>query len=144
VIPENPDSFYFDHEAKMKEIRARPTRKQIFGKVAESRVKGRDALTKLNKIVLGKQRLEKVNMYKGYTEEEIAEEKRLNEPEGFYNNMEELLNLPHQVVPFIHEGQLAFRDYVPAPVSCFYRFGLEDTSADIFVRIERFSQGSQS
>jgi hypothetical protein len=119
AVPEadNPDSFYFDHEAKMEEIRARPTRKQIFGKVALSRVKGRDALTKLNKMVLGKQRLEKINVYKGYTEEQIAEQKRLNEPEGFYNNLEELLNLPHQVVPFIHESQLAFRDYVPAPVS---------------------------
>ncbi|KAI4849627.1 hypothetical protein E4T44_03230 [Aureobasidium sp. EXF-8845] len=112
---EDPDSFYFDHEAKMEEIRARPTRKQIFGKVHLSRVEGRDALTKLNKMVLGKQRLEKINMYKGYTEEQIAEQKRLNEPEGFYNNLEELLNLPPQVVPFIHEGQLAFRDYVPAP-----------------------------
>jgi hypothetical protein len=117
-----PDSFYFDHEAKMEEIRARPSRKQIFGKVHLSRVEGRDALTKLNKMVLGKQRLEKTNIYKGYTEEQIAEQKRLNEPEGFYNNLEELLSLPHQVVPFIHEGQLAFRDYVPALVSCFYRF----------------------
>jgi hypothetical protein len=119
---ENPDSFYFDHEAKMEEIRARPTRKQIFGKVALSRVEGRDALTRLNKMVLGKQRLEKINMYKGYREEQIAEQKGLNEPEGFYNNLDELLNLPDRVVPFIHEGQLAFRDYVPAPVSCFHRF----------------------
>jgi len=27
------------------------------------------------------------------------------------------LNLPQRVVPLIHEQQLAFRDYAPAPVS---------------------------
>ena len=114
---EEADPFFFDREAKMAEIRARPTRKQIFGKVALSRVAGNDALTRLNKIVLGKDRLETVNLYKGYTEEEIAEEKRLNAQEGHYENLEELLNLPQRVVPLIHEQQLAFRDYAPAPVS---------------------------
>ncbi|KAG9841481.1 hypothetical protein KCU98_g8007, partial [Aureobasidium melanogenum] len=113
----NPDPLTFDHEAKMEEIRARPTRKQIFGKVALSRVAGNDALTKLNEIKLGKQRIDEVNIYKGYTEEEIEEEKRLNEQEGYYNTVEELLGLPQQVVPQIYEQQLAFRDY--APVSCF-------------------------
>jgi hypothetical protein len=117
---ETPDPFFFDHEAKMEEIRARPTRKEIFGKIAKSRIAGNDALTKLNKMKLGKQRLETVDMYKGYTEEEIEEEKRLNSQEGYYNNLEELLNLPQQVVPLIHEGQLAFRDYAPALVSCFF------------------------
>jgi hypothetical protein len=112
------DPFFFDHEAKMEEIRARPTRKKIFGKIAESRIAGNDALTRLNKIKLGKQRLGTFNMYKGYTEEQIAEEKRLNSQEGYYNTLEELLNLPQQVVPLIHEGQLAFRDYAPALVSC--------------------------
>jgi len=114
--PEDP-LWDFDHEAKMKEIRARPTRKQIFGKVALSRVAGNDALTRLNKIVLGKDRLKTINVYKGYTEEQIAEEKRLNAREGYYETMEELLNMPDRVVPFIHEGQLAFRDYTPATVS---------------------------
>ncbi|KAH0364087.1 hypothetical protein KCU65_g6985, partial [Aureobasidium melanogenum] len=109
----NPDPLTFDHEAKMEEIRARPTRKQIFGKVALSRVAGNDALTKLNEMKLGKQRIEHVNYYKGYTEEEIAEEKRLNEQEGYYNTVEELLGLPQQVVPQIYEQQLAFRDYAP-------------------------------
>lgn len=113
---EEPDPFFFDHEAKMEEIMARPTRKQIFGKVALSRVAGNDALTRLNKIVLGKDRLETVNLYKGYTEEEIEEEKRLNAQEGYYENLEELLNLPQRIVPLIHEQQLAFRDYAPAPV----------------------------
>ncbi|KAH0294110.1 hypothetical protein M436DRAFT_81808 [Aureobasidium namibiae CBS 147.97] len=112
---EEADPFSFDREAKMAEIRARPTCKQIFGKVALSRVAGNDALTRLNKIVLGKDRLETVNLYKGYTEEEIAEEKRLNAQEGHYENLEELLNLPQRVVPLIHEQQLAFRDYAPAP-----------------------------
>jgi hypothetical protein len=112
------DPFFFDHEAKMEEIRARPTRKKIFGKIAESRIAGNDALTRLNKIKLGNQRLGTFNMYKGYTEEQIAEEKRLNSQEGYYNTLEELLNLPQQVVPLIHEGQLAFRDYAPALVSC--------------------------
>lgn len=114
---EEPDPFFFDREAKMEEIRARPTRKQIFGKVALSRVAGNDALSRMNQIVLGKDRLETVNLYKGYTEEEIEEEKRLNAQEGYYENLEELLNLPQRVVPLIHEQQLAFRDYAPAPVS---------------------------
>ncbi|KAG9947128.1 hypothetical protein KCU85_g5989, partial [Aureobasidium melanogenum] len=109
----NPDPLTFDHEAKMEEIRARPTRKQIFGKVALSRVAGNDALTKLNEMKLGKQRIDHVDYYKGYTEEEIAEEKRLNEQEGYYNTVEELLGLPQQVVPQIYEQQLAFRDYAP-------------------------------
>ncbi|KAH0256489.1 hypothetical protein KCU91_g16893, partial [Aureobasidium melanogenum] len=109
----NPDPLTFDHEAKMEEIRARPTRKQIFGKVALSRVAGNDALTKLNEVKLGKQRIDEVNIYKGYTEEEIEEEKRLNEQEGYYNTVEELLGLPQQVVPQIYEQQLAFRDYAP-------------------------------
>ncbi|KAK6007681.1 hypothetical protein QM012_004495 [Aureobasidium pullulans] len=114
---EKPDSIFFDHEAKMAEIRARPTRKQIFGKVALSRIAGNDALTKLNQMKLGKQRIDEVNIYKGYTEEQIEEEKKLNEQEGHYNTVEELLGLPQQVVPQIYEQQLAFRDY--APVSCF-------------------------
>lgn len=114
---EEPDPFFFDRDAKMAEIRARPTRKEIFGKIALSRVAGNDALNRLNKIVLGKDRLETVDLYKGYTEEEIAEEKRLNAQEGYYENLEELLNLPQRVVPLIHEQQLAFRDYAPAPVS---------------------------
>lgn len=113
---QNPDSVFFDHEAKMEEIRARPTRKQIFGKVALSRVAGNDALTKLNEVKLGKQRIDQVSIYKGYTEEEIEEEKKLNDREGYYNTVEELLGLPQQVVPQIYEQQLAFRDY--APVSC--------------------------
>jgi hypothetical protein len=117
-LQEDPDPFFnFDHEAKMKEIRARPTRKQIFGKVALSRVAGNDALTKLNQIVLGKDRLKTINLYKGYTKESMEEEKRLNSQEGHYHSLEELLNLPDRVVPLIHEQQLAFRDYAPAPVS---------------------------
>lgn len=110
---QNPDSIFFDHEAKMEEIRARPTRKQIFGKVALSRVAGNDALTKLNEIKLGKQRIDQVNIYKGYTEEEIEEEKKSNDREGYYNTVEELLGLPQQAVPQIYEQQLAFRDYAP-------------------------------
>ncbi|KAH0031014.1 hypothetical protein KCU90_g20813, partial [Aureobasidium melanogenum] len=109
----HPDPLTFDHEAKMEEIRARPTRKQIFGKVALSRVAGNDALTKLNEVKLGKQRIGEVDIYKGYTEEEIEEEKRLNEQEGYYNTVEELLGLPEKVVPQIYEQQLAFRDYAP-------------------------------
>ncbi|KAI4742242.1 hypothetical protein E4T50_07369 [Aureobasidium sp. EXF-12298] len=109
----NPDPLTFDHETKMEEIRARPTRKQIFGKVALSRVAGNDALTRLNEVKLGKQRIDEVNIYKGYTEEEIEEEKRLNEQEGYYNTVEELLGLPEKVVPQIYEQQLAFRDYAP-------------------------------
>ncbi|KAI4763876.1 hypothetical protein E4T52_04236 [Aureobasidium sp. EXF-3400] len=115
-LQEDPDPFFnFDHEAKMKEIRARPTRKQIFGKVALSRVAGNDALTKLNQIVLGKDRLKTIDRYKGYTKESMEEQKRLNSQEGYYQSLEELLNLPDRVVPLIHEQQLAFRDYAPAP-----------------------------
>lgn len=127
---QDPDSVFFDHEAKMEEIRARPTRKQIFGKVALSRVAGNDALTKLNEVKLGKQRIDQVNIYKGYTDEEIEEEKKLNDREGYYNTVEELLGLPQQVVPQIYEQQLAFRDY--APVSCFgmIKLALHELSAD--------------
>ncbi|CAD0089251.1 unnamed protein product [Aureobasidium vineae] len=110
---ENPDPLSFDHEAKMKEIRARPTRKQIFGKVALSRVAGNDALTRLNGIKLGKQRAGEVDIYKGHTDEQMEEQKKLNAQEGYYSTMEELLNLPQQVVPHIYEQQLAFRDYAP-------------------------------
>ncbi|KAI5256832.1 hypothetical protein E4T42_01516 [Aureobasidium subglaciale] len=100
-------------EASLDEIRARPTRKQIFGKVGLSRLANNDAITQLNAIKLGSQNIGNVNIHKGYTEEEVQEEKRLNEPEGFYNTMEEMLNMPPTVVPFIHDQQLAFRDFAP-------------------------------
>ncbi|KAI5239442.1 hypothetical protein E4T43_06734 [Aureobasidium subglaciale] len=100
-------------EAFLDEIRARPTRKQIFGKVGLSRLANNDAITQLNAINLGSQNIGKVNIHKGYTEEEVQEEKRLNEPEGFYDTMEEMLNMPLTVVPFIHDQQLAFRDFAP-------------------------------
>ena len=71
---QDPDSVFFDHEAKMEEIRARPTRKQIFGKVALSRVAGNDALTKLNEVKLGKQRIDQVNIYYRFDKDAIPGE----------------------------------------------------------------------
>ncbi|KAI5199106.1 hypothetical protein E4T39_06398 [Aureobasidium subglaciale] len=129
-------SSYPPIEVSLDEIRARPTRKQIFGKVGLSRLANNDALTQLNAIKLGSQNIGNVNIHKGYTEEEVKEEKRLNEPEGYYDTLEEMLNMPPRVVPFIHEQQLAFRDF--APVS--FEMGelrLEDGSLTFLCRMAR-------
>ena len=50
---------------------------------------------------------------KGYTEEERRREIEENQKEGCYDTLEELFDMPQQVVPFIHEQQLAFREYAP-------------------------------
>ncbi|THY31608.1 hypothetical protein D6D01_02859 [Aureobasidium pullulans] len=94
-------------------IQARPTRKQIFGKNELSRIDPNACLNKLNAIKLGAQNIGNIVRGKGYTEEERRRELEENQKEGCYDTLEELFDMPQQVVPFIHEQQLAFREYAP-------------------------------
>lgn len=96
----------FDEEAKMEEIRRRPKRKHIFNKLGRSRLAGNDATARLGKIKLGAQNIK--------SPETARRGKAVKNAEpGYYNSLEEMFDMPQQIKPFIHETQLAFRDYTP-------------------------------
>lgn len=110
------------HEDKMEEIRARPTRKQMFGKQGVSRLKGNDASTRLTKLKLGLQRSE--DRYKPSIQEPLdlmeIDPKPLTEevePEEFAS-LEELLGLPRVVMPTVSDNQMAFADRTQVSGSC--------------------------
>lgn len=103
-----------DYEAKQAEIRSRLTRKQIFNKVHLSRLAGNDSASRLARLELGSGDMDQ------------SKEKRKEEMEGverhpldpeiepdLFDNLDELMGIPRRVVPFMHENQLAFRDFMP-------------------------------
>lgn len=113
-----PGSAKHRYEDKIDEIRARPSRKQIFGKQGVSRLKGHDASARLGTIKLGLQRLEvggKSHALAGEYESPgltaISQEAAYGEFESeAFGSLEELLGLPKVVVTTLCDNQLAFRD----------------------------------
>ena len=103
-----------DYEAKQAEIRARPTRKQIFNKVHLSRLAGNDTASKLARLELG---AGDVDQSKGKREVQMdGTERHPLDPEiepDLFDSLDELMGIPRRVVPFMHENQLAFRDFTP-------------------------------
>ncbi|TIA09177.1 hypothetical protein D6C80_08774 [Aureobasidium pullulans] len=110
---QNPSNLSPTLSVPLSVIQARPTRKQIFGKNELSRINPNACLNRLNAIKLGAQNIGNIVRGKGYTEEERRREIEENQKEGCYDTLEELFDMPQQVVPFIHEQQLAFREYAP-------------------------------
>lgn len=97
-----------DTEAKLREIKFRPTRKQVFGKTAFSRLSGNGLGTSLKTADLGQvdarsfqQAMQTIPPDTGSDQDQFIDE---------FGSLDKLLGLPSLVVPMIHENQLAFRD----------------------------------
>ncbi|KAK5114947.1 hypothetical protein LTR85_009985 [Meristemomyces frigidus] len=109
--PEYDPANQFDKEAKIAEIKKRPTRKQMFGKPAMySRLGSNNETAK----PLQAARTSTPNSLRGSAE-------RTKRPTSFsafpleenvthYDTLEEFFDLPANPIPFIHHGQLAYRD----------------------------------
>lgn len=104
-----PDGPGHDTEAKAREIRSRPTRKQVFGKTTLSRLAGNDLGSSLKSVKLGCQpgAGSSTQVVQGKSTDVGSDQDRLIRE---FASLGELLGLPSLVVPMIHENQLAFRD----------------------------------